>query len=531
MRYFNKFLKFATLPTILLLNLPQTNALNLNLSPLTSGPIVNGVDNNGDANESLNKVPLWGRAGDKHHKDYYLVARLKTGDADFEPPKFTKVDSLNDKTGIIPFPELQINTPYEYQIGYIKTKKDAGLADLSGEIIHIKNWDRASTGKFHTPNPNAEQLSFVFGSCYRYTSVLHFELGASGKRGSRIFRSISEQLKNDPANGFFLRIGDNVYFDPIGKISFGQSKTLDDMRETYRTVWGFPNYRNLLANTITYSQKDDHDSGFNNAIPLEEICDAEIVAHAEKSFFEYQKWDGPNGSQKLYYSFSRGTAEFFVFDTREERVNRTKNNEGIDQIPHMINPEQFKAFQDWIQNPAIQNKVKFVVTTVPLISTADADAWAGFPAQQRQIVETILGNDRDGTPITKAFILTGDGHCTHGGTYNINNEAGQIGTLTEIMSSGLKSIVSFGSKDDFPAAIDIRDKGGLHFVKIDESDVFPDTSKADGIIGKIGNLICENVDGVFVRMDINLPENILTMNTFNQNNVLLGSKTYPIVAQ
>ncbi|MDP1975638.1 MAG: alkaline phosphatase D family protein, partial [Alphaproteobacteria bacterium] len=455
----------------------------------------------------------------------------KTGDADFEPPKFTKVDSLNDKTGIIPFPELQINTPYEYQIGYIKTKKDAGLADLSGEIIHIKNWDRASTGKFHTPNPNAEQLSFVFGSCYRYTSVLHFELGASGKRGSRIFRSISEQLKNDPANGFFLRIGDNVYFDPIGKISFGQSKTLDDMRETYRTVWGFPNYRNLLANTITYSQKDDHDSGFNNAIPLEEICDAEIVAHAEKSFFEYQKWDGPNGSQKLYYSFSRGPAEFFVFDTREERVNRTKNNEGIDQIPHMINPEQFKAFQDWIQNPAIQNKVKFVVTTVPLISTADADAWAGFPAQQRQIVETILGNDRDGTPITKAFILTGDGHCTHGGTYNINNEAGQIGTLTEIMSSGLKSIVSFGSKDDFPAAIDIRDKGGLHFVKIDQSDVFPDTSKADGIIGKIGNLICENVDGVFVRMDINLPENILTMNTFNQNNVLLGSKTYPIVAQ
>lgn len=528
MHYINKFLKFSTLPAIILFNLHQVNALHVDLKPLTSGPIVNGVDNNGDTYESLNKIHLWGRAGDKNHKDYYLIARIKkNNDIDYDKPNFIKVDSNNDKTGVIPFENLDPNTFYEYQIGYFKTKKDA---DLSEEIIHTNKWDQISTGTFHTPNQAADKLSFVFGSCYRYTKVLGIELGESGKGGSRVFQAISEQLKNDPENSFYLAIGDNVYFDPIGKIGFGQSKTLDDMRKLYRKVWGLPLHKHLLANVITYRQKDDHDSGFNNAIPLEEICDAEIVSHAEKSFFEYQFWDGPNsGKQKLYYSFSRGPAEFFVFDTREERVTKAKNNNGIDQTPHMISQEQFEAFRNWIQNPAIQNKVKLIVTTVPLVSTSDADGWAGFPLQQKQVVETILGNDRAGAPITKAFILTGDGHCTHGGTYNISDEAGKIGMLTEIMSSGLKSLESFGSKDDFPDAIDTRAKGGLHFEKIAESAVFPDTSKADSIIGKVVNLVHENVDGVFVRMDINIPENILTMNTFSHKNELLGTHSYPII--
>lgn len=524
MRYFNKFLKFTTLPTLLLLSLPQTYAIDLDLKPLTSGPIVNGVDN-GDTNESHNKVHLWGRAGDKHHKDYYLVARLKTGDTDFEPPQFTKVDSLNDKIGIIPFPELQINTPYEYQIGYIKTKKDA---DLSAEIIHIKNWDHASTGKFHTPNPNADQISFVFGSCFRYTDVLGFNLFDSDN--DIIFNAISEQLKEDPANSFFLRIGDNVYLDPIGKIGFGQSKSLSQMRGLYKTVWGLPNYKNLLANTITYSQEDDHGLGFNNVVPSEEVKDAEIVAHAMKAFYEYQKWDGPNGSQKSYYSFSRGPAEFFVFDTRQERVTHTTDKDGNAQIPHVISDEQFQSFQKWIQNPAIKDKVKFVVSTIPLISSNDIDSWGGFPIQQKQVVETMLGNDLDGTPISKVFILTGDGHCTHGGTYAISNEEKEIGTLTEIMSSGLKAI-NFGKQEDFPDSIDTRENNGLHFVKKDETPIFPDSSAIDSCLGKAVSVIHQNVDSVFVRMDINMPENTLTMNTFNQNNVLLGSKAYPIMAQ
>lgn len=449
------------------------------VNELTSGPVIKGTT-------YAKNIRIWGR-GNENSK---LVCRMKKINDNYKENKRCVLFSNNDYIGSIGYNDLDYNTIYEYQMGYTDT--DDNL-----------DWSNIETYKFEI---NPDQLSFVFGSCRRYMSVFGIRLCGTGESGDVIYKSII-----DCRPSFFMSIGDQVYFDSMN--SFLRTKNLKDMRKLYRKVRGFKSIKRLMATVPTYEICDDHDHHINNSNKMTRDCEPEVYNNAQKAYIEYQHYMSPNDDGPYWYIFNIKDISFFVFDTRNER------DETVEQ---MIGHEQFVAFRRWINYK--RYRLKFVVSTVPVISQNTSDSWFGFPKQQRQILELILEQ-------RNVFILTGDAHCCRYGRYAICENNKLLGEVTEILSSGLVAIthdhgmcINDHNKDggDFPCVI--ANSNGLTFITKESSCSHPCPNKPKTLYDKIKFPFMRVIDNVYTQIIIE--NNRLISNIYNQDGKLLDSSLH-----
>jgi alkaline phosphatase D len=109
--------------------------------------------------------------------------------------------------------------------------------------------------------------------------------------------------------------------------------------------------------------------------------------------------------QKLWYTFSDGCCDFFVTDTRTERL---LSDDPADR--QIMSDRQLTAIKAWLVDGA--ERIKFVVSSAPFfpdpIPTADReDKWSGFISQRDEILDVIRRNS-----VQRVVFLGGDYHAS-----------------------------------------------------------------------------------------------------------------------
>lgn len=377
------------------------------IRPVTVGPIVGWT--------TEDSVRLWGRGDSEKSEDggpvwCHGLARLhKKGASKFGAPQHFKLLAHFDFTGTTDFDGLEAASEYEYQLGYVLKEGDWDVPDAE------LDWSEASGGTFRTgPRSGAGGCSFVFGSCRYLLRIFGgsvFGMSLFDGRGDKTFRSILRQIDGDPDKGlppratdFLLMVGDQIYADDLRFVS--PDRTAADYFERYQKVFSQEHIRTLMRRLPTYMILDDHEIQDNwsmDRLPR----DGDLYAAAMQAYQSYQMVHGPafdpavGTPNKLWYTFNHGGADFFVLDTRTERFSSFTP-------PQIIGANQMRQLKAWLLgNP---ERVKFVVTSVlmfPDTRIRNGDAWAGFEAQRREILDFIRDND-----IQHVVFLSGDVHCS-----------------------------------------------------------------------------------------------------------------------
>jgi hypothetical protein len=256
---------------------------------------------------------------------------------------------------------------------------------------------------------------------------------------------------DDPA--FFLHVGDQIYYDfPDEK----KEPDRDQYRIAYREAW-FDDDANryLLSHWPQYMTLDDHEIADQFACdfhPPTKATPEEYLKEAKVAYDDYVQPRNPT-SRVYWYSFEKGDAQFFVLDTRTQRIA----NEG-NETNRIIDHDQMKALLRWMT--CHRSRLKFVVTSVPFVAeivdtnldaqrhkpsanwyapAADAgglkgkprnrdnDKWTAFGRQREQIIDHIAKNN-----IENLVFLTGDMHCCYHASMRIGDSKYKSTTIHEL---------------------------------------------------------------------------------------------------
>lgn len=484
----------ATL-TLLFFSSPFLVAADIKLKPLTATPLVYGGISNNNA-----QINLWGRgeAGALKLSQYYTsppfslygVARISLAHS-VDPLKIItfELKEEHDFTGTGAVRGLNPGK-YSYQIGY--------CASNSIDQAHQFDFTDCQKGTFHIVDPEADHLSFILASCRLYTKLWKFTLFGTGKKADKIFQAIVNNIDDQAQQGietaFFLNVGDHVYYDQVGPVF--RLKTVDKMRRRYRKIRSYEHLDTLLRSTQFFAIGDDHDMHVDNSNWQKRHDEPEIFKAGMKAYKEYQHPGGPDDeTDHMWYSFSSDIADFFVLDTRSERDERLKDERGSLRKPTLISAEQLHAFRSWITSPARKGRITFVVTPVSLAGEDNQDGWTGVPEQQKTMLRLIAGRKN-------TFILTGDAHGTRCDSYDVFDENDHLlGNVTELMSSGLKS-VTFSIPENFPRTLDLTSQGGVRFERTSTIGLYPYDSRSKARQNWLMKRVGTYVKGVFMRVTI-----------------------------
>lgn len=319
------------------------------------------------------------------------------GDAD-NPVMSAQVLDANDQ--VVSSARLKL----EAESGYTGAVTLGGLEPGKEYRCRVDYGAYQETGSFKTDDPQADQVSFLMGSCNNH------RFWRRGEAWERI-HALADQTSPD----FLLHTGDQIYADqPL------QSHGLEGFRGCYRRAWSDQTARDLLKEHPNYMILDDHEvgNGFAQDNPLSPVRRAwlwlsglwgsepaqrQSLARAGlQAYGEFQHSHNPHpfGEDKRYYTFSRGPAEFFVMDTTTER----NPEQG-----QMISPEQMQHLRDWLT--AHNDRPRFVVSSVPFLAEStksDPEArWSSsaFRSQRDGLLDFVASKNLKGV-----VFLSGDSH-------------------------------------------------------------------------------------------------------------------------
>lgn len=380
--------------------------MSLLLEP-TVGPII--------GHTTTTQARIWMR-GDVVHTNGVVkrctgALRHRTDEReDWSPPILMKLEPHFDGTAVFVLESLQPDTRYEYQTGWYVGEAPALGANADTRELEL-NWPERVDTFFTQPDDDGRR-SFALGSCRYLLTVDLGPLSANvfDERGDKIFERIRASHASQRLHGVLFS-GDQIYADDMYR--FASAATLGEYFEVYRRSFGQRHFRDLVSAVPTYMMLDDHEIEDNwpaNAHEPGKIKKFRAAVHAYQVYqashsplfaVEDQRISGvPN---KLWYEFSNGACDFFVMDTRTERVLDGKPSQ-------MIGSEQMTRLLEWLgENPGA-NRIRFVVSAVPFLSvlpSESADKWSGFPAQRGTILESIQQRR-----IRNVVFLSGDVHCS-----------------------------------------------------------------------------------------------------------------------
>jgi alkaline phosphatase D len=371
------------------------------LKALTAGPIIG---------ETLpDRTRVWGRADREMRGSRparaFGVARIAAPSGSFRQPIFFKMNPNFDMTGIGIFENLKPETEYTYQMGWFFA--DFELEALSPDLE--LDWLEASSGKFRTAAADPTRpRSILFGSC-RYLLRL-FGGSFFDDRGDKTFRSMLGLLEAPNPPNLLMLGGDQIYADDLNVI--GADARLEHFFERYRAVFTQPFIQQVLSRVPTYMMLDDHEIEDNwpaSATEKDWVTKYPIAIHAYMTYqgghspllgVEEGRLDGV--PEKLWYTFSDGCCDFFVADTRTERVLAEPG-----ETRKILNSIQMRGLKNWLADGSL--RVKLIVSAVPVFPDAkhlSDDKWSGFLDQRLEMLDFIRAQG-----IRRVAFLSGDVHA------------------------------------------------------------------------------------------------------------------------
>ncbi|WP_095192191.1 alkaline phosphatase D family protein [Pseudomonas sp. Irchel 3A7] len=328
----------------------------------------------------------------------------RIGDERWNQGFFTQLTASRDMADVIVLHDLNADTEYEYQAGWLSPMNPVHTVETIQELP--LQWPR-DVYRFRTQsNQITTPRAYVVGSC-RYLSMTAGVPWAP-HLGDRIFASISNLAKHgSPPISAMLMTGDQVYIDDLNFIA--PDREYHEILAKYRIAFSQPHITKLMSGTPTYMILDDHEIE-DNWPANKTRGDEQLYKNAMGAYELFQASHSPahklntegqlNWQFKHYwYQFTHGDIEWFVTDSRTRR-NLAANDRRIFDI------EQEQALCDWlIHSPA---RVKFVVTSVmfyPDRKRPAGDAWEAFPEQRLRLLETIRLHK-----IKNVIFVSGDVH-------------------------------------------------------------------------------------------------------------------------
>jgi alkaline phosphatase D len=396
---------------------------------LLLGPLVGDL--------SHNSVKIWGRTSG----EATLHAWLNDGGQVKHVGK-TRVNGKTGFAGVVEIKDLAAETWYRYALTLFNEEPSA-----------------ASFGRFKTaPVPEQpKSFSFAFGSCFY---PMEPEPGLTFQRITRMHGRTS----------FLLMVGDQIYADLWKHNGLKEHIALDkdDYNEVYRHAWSNKHMRELLKNVPVFMTQDDHevdndwhwrDSNRTEAIlpfylrfkrwrkgrpPEESNLTHDRVRAALQVYWEHQGMHGPElllpdtvkkdqvqlepGKPFSFaYTFTYGSAAFFVMDTRSMRMRGRGKGE-------VLGNEQWLKLKSWLSEVKDKYPVKFVVTSSAflhfLLGDYSLDRWSGYPRERNRLMHYLSEHE-----IEDVYLLTGDLHSGHAISVDIRCRSGKNIPLWEFCAS------------------------------------------------------------------------------------------------
>ena len=392
--------------------------------PLTVGPILGAVSDRrarifgrGDSQDPRSRSLLlkrwWYRLTDRSKGKGRVcigVARLRrSGDrAAWGAPVFSWMRPYFDCTSVAVFSELRPETTYEYQMGWFYGDR---LPADSGAASFPLNWSSIEPIAFTTGSADREQpRSFFVGSCRYLLKLWHAKIWDD--RGDKTFRSMGNLLRRGDSTNALFMLGDQIYADDLGSVR--PDRQIEQFFHRYRDAFSQPHIRWLMARVPTYMTLDDHEIEDNWPEKSTSRDRVRLYPVAIHSYLTYQLSHSPlfdvadNGQHiagtptKLWYSYRDGCCDYFVMDTRTERM--------LEPLAYrtIVGPDQFDALKYWLADGS--DAVKFIASAVPFFpdgSPPSDDKWSGFLKQRDELLHWIRDH-----AIHRVVFLSGDVHCS-----------------------------------------------------------------------------------------------------------------------
>ena len=366
---------------------------------------------------------------------------------------------VSDSGGVVATKKIALEERHGFtgaaKIEGLKANRAHTSAVCFGRVREAKPRERFDyghcQGRFTTfPAPGKSiPFKFLLGSCNLHS------LGplSPPDKAFETLAAVAEQ--ENPA--FMIHCGDQIYYDIPNpwkppSISEYRDKYLDaweDSRATRSFLTRLPHYMILDDHEILDNFANDIDTSALGATPKD------FKMTATKVYWEFVHTRQPNtyGAQALHYTFSHGTTEVFVLDTRTQRYARPTW-----ESPRMVGPQQLSELADWML--AHKDAVKLVVTSVPFAGEArnSDDKWNAplFRPQREAVMDLVLQND-----IRGVTFLTGDMHNSYHATLELRGH-GKTVVLHELMSSPINHIGK-SSIEDYDTSTEFRSSANGKF--------------------------------------------------------------------
>ena len=380
--------------------------------------------------------------------------RYRNGAGGWSHPFVMKREPYFDGTAVFVLEDLAPDTGYDYQIVCFEGEAQLGPATdmVAGQLV----WPGDRIYTFRTQPADDDVRSFVAGSC-RYLLTMFGGL-VFDERGDKIYDAIRAAHDKRRLHGLLL-IGDQIYADDLGP--FGADDTVEEFFKRYRRVFAQPFFRRLLNTVPTYMMLDDHEIENNWPQGATSPRAADKFKAATHAYQVYQASHSPvfdvddrrivGIPKKLWYEFSNGKCDFFVMDTRTERVLGSSP-------PQILGPEQMKQLLRWLARGQGEGRIKIVVSAVPFLSVLpneSEDKWSGFEVQRNAILQAIQQKQ-----LRNIVFVSGDVHCSFACTAELEDVK-----VHQIVSSPLFWALPHALSGQIDVSTPIRTDGGIWALK------------------------------------------------------------------
>jgi alkaline phosphatase D len=398
----------------------------MQVKPFSVGPVVGHVDRHSARIFGRGEPLLWPA---ELKPDAGVIRWRRQGAGQWSAPLRFRLNRNFDFSGVVILPDLDAGTHYEYQAGCLPG--DPGSRSLQ--------WREISSGQFRTaPADDAAPIRFHMGSCcYRFFAA---DMENLDDRADKAFRSMLALSASDGPVDFNLFVGDQVYADPMNALL--DLHDHESFMALYRHSFAQPWLTRLLADGANYMILDDHE--IENNWPAQARAADWVGKYpaALKAYQVYQASHSPavpldasgrylgRDPDHLWYTFSRGCADFFVMDVRTERQLASTAGQRL-----MLSAQQEQALYQWLLDG--RDRVKCLVSPVVMFPDQRRffrgdDAWEGFLAQRTRILEFIRREN-----LHRVLVLSGDVHAALATRLQMRSAAGRNLAVHNLVCSGL----------------------------------------------------------------------------------------------
>ncbi len=334
----------------------------------------------------------------------------------FSTPHTFSMDQADRNVGHALLDNLEPGTAYQIQIGYAPSHDDLSQV----------NWDQAHKVNIATQGTEkSDTFSFLAGSCRRLGKVMGIALWDD--KGDQIYEAMVKDAQITQASGgktnLIAFIGDQIYADATDPL--GNCSTFKEYAKRYELAFSQHFIRKLMASGIPiYMMRDDHE-WWNDANKEAQEARPDQNVAAKKAYDLFQR-PLAKITPKWWYSIS-GDIDIFFTDTRSER-EPSKNL--------IMSPEQMEALKGWLVRKDLKDRIKVIVSSVPMLLLDTEDSWGGYKEQLAELLTHIATNH-----IQHIMVLSGDAHCQNDALFTIYNDEGKAqAQILEVLVSGLFAV-------------------------------------------------------------------------------------------